>query len=77
MRINTSYQKVEGQSGFYRDPSTGAILNTNIEAIEKARAVKKARMQKEQELEAVKRDVVEMKADLSDIKLLLQKLADK
>jgi|TARA_B110000858_G_scaffold103307_1_gene118441 hypothetical protein len=77
MEINTSYQKVEGHSGCYRDPSTGAILNTNVEAIAKARAVKKARVEKEQELEAVKLDVVNIRADITDIKLLLQKLADK
>jgi glycerol dehydrogenase-like iron-containing ADH family enzyme len=75
--INTSYQKVEGHTNLVRDPNTRAIINTNAEQIVKARAVKNARMIKEQEFETVKQDVADMKTDLNDIKLLLQQLADK
>jgi len=75
--INTSYQKVEGHTSLVRDPNTRAIINTNAEQIVKARAVKNARMIKEQEFETVKQDVADMKTDLNDIKLLLQQLADK
>ena len=75
--INTSYQKVEGHTNLVRDPNTRAIINTNAEQIVKARAVKNARMIKEQEFETVKQDVADMKTDLNDIKILLQQLADK
>ena len=75
--INTSYQKVEGHTNLVRDPNTRAIINTNAEQIVKARAVKNARMIKEQEFETVKQDVADMKTDLNDIKLLLQQLAEK
>ena len=74
--INTSYQKVEGHTNLVRDPNTRAIINTNAEQIVKARAVKNARMIKEQEFEDVKQDVADMKTDLNDIKILLQQLAD-
>lgn len=75
--INTSYQKVEGHTSLVRDPNTRAIINTNAEQIVKARAVKNARMIKEQEFEDVKQDVADMKTDLNDIKILLQQLVDK
>ena len=75
--INTSYQKVEGHTSLVRDPNTRAIINTNAEQIVKARAVKNARMIKEQEFETVKQDVADMKTDLNDIKILLQQLVDK
>ena len=75
MRKDVRYQKIEGMAGYFRDPSNGAILNTNAEQIVQARKVKNARMKKEKEYQDLKNDVNELKSDIQDIKLLLERLA--
>lgn len=77
MRLDRSYQQVKNNPGLYRDPSNGAIVNVNKEQINRARNAKKARLKQHEEFETVKQDVNQMKSDISDIKLLLQRLADK
>ena len=73
----SKYKTVEGLSGYVRDPSTRAILNVNGSQIRKAKAAKKARLEKEQEVLNMKKDVMELKSDIQDIKLLLQQMAEK
>ena len=64
------YIQVEGNSGLVRDRVTGAILNANTSEIQKARLKKNKEKQQEQEIK-------ELKQDVSDIKVLLQKLVEK
>lgn len=73
----TKYKTVEGLSGYVRDPSTRAILNVNGSQIRKARAAKKAREEKEQEVLNMKKDVAELKSDIQVIKQMLQQMAEK
>lgn len=76
MRKDVRYQKIEGMAGYFRDPSNGAILNTNAEQIVQAQRVKKERLKKEKEYQDLKNDVDELKSDIQDIKLLLERLAE-
>ena len=64
------YIKVDGEAGFVRDASTGAILNINKNEIAAARERKRQRKLKEQELQDLKNEV-------SEIKELLVKLIEK
>lgn len=77
MRIDKQYQKVEGQQGLFRDPTNRAIINMNTLEIQKAVARKKITLQKQEEFAQVKNDVNQMKDDISYIKNLLTKLAEK
>lgn len=60
-----------------RDAKTGAIVNINSNEIERARAAKAARKQKDHEVENLKEDVAILKNDISDIKKLLLQLVGK
>ena len=61
------YIKVEGEPGLVRDQDTGAILNTNRNEIQQAKARKKARLEQQNELDNLKQDVSGMKIMLSKI----------
>jgi len=65
-----SHIKIEGETSYIRDRSTGAVLNINKSEIEAARERKKQRKLKEQEFEDLKNEV-------SEIKELLLKLVEK
>ena len=58
---------VEGDADFVKDQDTGAILNTNRNEIQQAKARKKARAQEKHELDNLKKDVGDMKIMLSKI----------
>ena len=75
--MRKEYKKVEGSENLYRDPSTNAIINTDLDGIARARLLKAERKKKALEFEQVKEDVEEMKQGMSDIKSLLQQSVDK
>jgi len=62
-----NYVKVEGHPGLVRDTKTGAILNTNEQEIEAARARKRAWKEKQKEVEELKSDVSELKGMMKQI----------
>jgi len=62
---------VEGHSGFYRDSSSGAILNCNDSEYNNYIKTKELKIKERQEIENIKNDVSEMK-DM--MKLILSKL---
>lgn len=64
------YIPIEGQSELVKDISSGAILNINSDAINKARMRKVLEAEKEKEL-------VELKNDVSEIKQMLSQLTKK
>jgi hypothetical protein len=61
------FVKVENQRDLVRDKTTGAIVNINNDELEKARARKKARQQKDFEIQELKNDVAQIKDMLSKI----------
>jgi len=60
-----------------KDRNTGAVINTSRSDIERARAVKRKRLEEEQEINNLKDDVSHMKKDMADIKTLLKQLVEK
>jgi len=61
------YLEVEGHPGLVRDKRTGAILNTNEQEVEAARARKKAWKEKQKEFDELKNDVSELKDMMKQI----------
>jgi|TARA_A200000159_G_scaffold146836_1_gene153470 hypothetical protein len=66
----SQYVPVEGNPNFGRCPNSGAIVNINKDEIQKARAAKKARKNKDKEFQ-------ELKQDVDELKVLLNKLVEK
>tara|TARA_B100000029_G_C17164670_1_gene810937 strand:- start:126 stop:335 length:210 start_codon:yes stop_codon:yes gene_type:complete len=62
-----SYTKIQGESSFVRDNNTGAVININSNAIQAARARKKANKEKAEEIETMKKDIQDIKTLLSNI----------
>lgn len=71
------YLKVEGHSDLYRDPKTGAIINTNKSEFEVYSKAQKLRMTDKQRINTLENDISQIQSELTDIKLLLQKLLEK
>jgi flagellar biosynthesis component FlhA len=70
------YKQVDGSPMLFRDTHSGAIVNVNEMEVDRARKIKAMRKAKAEEFEQVKEDVQQMKSDLTDIKSLLQRLAE-
>lgn len=67
------YVKVENYPGYKRDLETGAIVNTDEEALIRSRQILKKKRKEKQELTKLKEDVAEIKELLST---LLNKIGD-
>lgn len=63
----SKFIKVENQHDLVRDKTTGAILNINNDELERARARKQARRQRDSEINQLKNDVAQIKDMLSKI----------
>lgn len=63
--------KVDGHPDLAKDPRSGAVINTNVEAMKAARLRKERMKDKEQKLQQLENDVSEMKQMLE---LILKKL---
>jgi len=72
-----SLKNIEGHSGYAKNTATGAVLNINKKEIIDARARKARRKQEEQELQNMKETVNKLETDVSEIKDLLNKIAEK
>lgn len=64
------YVNIEGHSGYVKDKSSGAVLNTNNEEIEAAKRRKAERLNKDKEIN-------ELKNEVSDIKKMLTQIVEK
>jgi len=69
--------QVEGLPGFVRDTNSGAIININKGSMQAARNAKEKRKIKDNEYNQMKRDIRNLKGDISDIKMLLHQLIEK
>ena len=71
-----TYHKVEGHADLVRDPETNSIINLNSldhQKYLKTRVIKKA---KEQDLNTMKEDLVNLKNEMNEIKSLLKELVN-
>jgi len=62
---------VEGKDGWYRDPSSNAIINANRTEYDKYMATYNRRQKELAEKEALQNEVSQLKSEMSDIKALL------
>jgi len=69
------YLPVKGHSGLVRDTETNAIINIDKSSIQQARDKKQLRLEKKQEELRLRQRVNAIESDISDIKLMLQKIA--
>ena len=68
---------VNGHSGLARDPRSKAIININSTDIEKARMLKKKRRKAAQNDEQLRTEVSTLQNEVSDIKIILNKILEK
>ena len=74
---NHNYIKVEGNSSLVRNTETKAIINTDSTAyISYMKRVNKSKQERES-LEHAIHDIDDLKSDMQEIKILLQKLMDR
>ena len=69
--------KVEGRTDLVRDMNSGAVISINSTEANSARQRKYRQQLEEQEQKELKSDVDQLKNDISVIKDLLTKLAEK
>ncbi len=62
---------VDGKEGWYRDPSTNAIVNANKSEYDKYMASYNGRQKAKAEKETLQKEVSQLKSEMSDIKSLL------
>jgi len=48
------------QAGFFKDPTTGAIVNTDLRPLEAVKAARAEYKKSREEIEAIKRDVLNL-----------------
>ena len=70
------YYKVKDNSDLVRDPSTGAILNTNSLDYDKYVAQRDAKNVEHKKTENIERDISTLRQELDDIKSLLRELVN-
>lgn len=62
---------VDGKEGWYRDPSSNAIINANLSEYDKYMASYNKRQKEEIDKKALQKEVSDLKSDMSAIKALL------
>ena len=77
MDPNNDLIPVEGHDGWFRDPTSNAIVNCDKSAYEDYMAKYNARQKKKEKENTLQNDVDALKSDVSDIKDLLQLLLKK
>ena len=68
---------VEGKEGWFRDPSSNAIVNGNQSDYDKYMASYNKRQKERTDKAALQKEVSELKSEMSDIKALLLTLVQK
>ena len=62
---------VDGKEGLYRDPSSNAIVNGNVDEYDKYMASYNKRHKEFEEKKALQKQVSDLKSEMNDIKSLL------
>jgi hypothetical protein len=69
--MNDDLIPVDGKDGWYRDPHSNAIINSNTSEYTKYMATYNKRHKEIAEKEALQKEVSQLKSEMSDIKSLL------
>ena len=64
---NEDLIRVEGEKHLFRDPDTGAILNTDSSGYNQYVKMRKRRQTQKEELDTLKKDIEEIKSLLKEI----------
>lgn len=68
------YKKVAHHPNLYKDETTGAIINTNISEIKRARERKVQKKLKREEEARMKAEVSELRSEIAELKELVKEL---
>ena len=64
-------QPIKDKDGWYKDTESGAIISAETREYQKYMKAYRASQQKEKDMEALQKEVSELKSDMGDIKSLL------
>ena len=68
--------KVKDEINLFRDVSTNAIINTDMQAYNNYINSRKIKEQEFERIENIENELIDVKSDLNEIKNLLRKLAN-
>jgi len=74
--IVEGYIKVEGRSGWYKNPQTGVVINTNEEEILCAVKRKEGFVHEQETKKNMQNEVSSMKTEIEELKALIQTLVE-
>jgi len=75
--MTTNLIPVEGQRDLYRDKRTNAIINTNKNDYESYIMRRESLQNQKKKIESIEDEIVNVKNDLDEIKMLLRRLSEK
>jgi hypothetical protein len=70
------YIKVKGHNHLIRDPQTNSIINTNMTEYKEYISKRDSKIEENQKIENLERDLDNIKCDLDEIKCLLRNLSN-
>ena len=71
------YVNIQDQTGWVRDTRTNALINTNVDQIEKQKEIKRKRREQAIRAKTIEEDINNLKSDMSEIKDLLRTMVGK
>lgn len=75
--VPAHYLPVEDKDFLYRDPESGAIINTNKSALEDYLSASEKRAIQRKKIEDLQSEVSSMKSDVGQIKAMLKQLLER
>lgn len=71
-----TYIKVKGHDHLIRDPKTNSIINTNMTEYKEYISRRDSKIEENQKIQTLERDLDNIKCDLDEIKCLLRNLTN-
>jgi polyhydroxyalkanoate synthesis regulator phasin len=72
--MGSQYKKIVHHPNLYKDETTGAIINTNVREIQRARERKEQKKLKKIEDARMKSEVQELRSEIAELKELVKEL---
>lgn len=76
LQNNPPFSVVEGYKNLIRDEKTKAILNTNFNEYENYKKMRQIKGAEIARIDTLEQDLVDLKDDISEIKMLLRNIAN-
>jgi TolA-binding protein len=71
-----SYIRVKGHDHLIRDPKTNSIINTNMSEYEEYLSKRNSKLEENQKIQNLEKDLDSIREDLDEIKFLLRNLTN-